>query len=94
VPCRERENDPMRGAETASISAAARELLIRSAGIVASGAAVVAAIEAAYRLNLDRNRLAITSDNTAAQEIEFLMQIANNGQSTASYGGLRLDPWV
>jgi GT2 family glycosyltransferase len=77
APRRERDDDGRRRP--------LRRLLTESDGLLAPDRAALAAIEADYGIALDRDRLAILSDTTAVQEVEFLMQIANNGQPAASY---------
>jgi glycogen(starch) synthase len=73
APCRERDEEQT---EAASPLAAERELLIGSDGLVAPREAAIAAVEAAYGLTLDRNRLALVPDDMAAQEAEFLLHFA------------------
>jgi glycogen(starch) synthase len=78
-------DDPASPPDGAALPAVARLSLARSAGIVASGATEVAAIEAAYGTKLDRNRLAVISGDRTAREVAFLVALAE-GQVVASDG--------
>jgi glycogen(starch) synthase len=74
--CCERENNPERRADMAPMLAAERRLLTQSDGIFASSPAVIAAIEAAYGITLDRNRLTTAPHDAPAQEVASLIKVA------------------
>ncbi|HJU19986.1 MAG TPA: glycosyltransferase [Stellaceae bacterium] len=72
---------------SAAAPEAGRIVLTGSAGIAAPGAAAVAAVEAAYRVALDRDRLAVLPDGGTAREIAFLIDLAERrGRSAAAPG--------